>query len=291
MRVAIQMLTNTVLWNIQRNTERLARVQDQIGSGERIRKPSDDPFGTANVLQLDAARARIEQYRRNIDDGRSWIDASDQALASINDGIQRAREITLAAANGTLAPENRVAIASELQRILESAMGIGNTRIGGRYIFAGQKTDTPPFAGPPATPVYQGDTGPIVRVIDQGVTATINVTGDAAILPALQALAQAQAGVAANNTAAMRAALDALDTAQTTLLQAQTRIGAVASHLEEQAARLQKLDLSLARLRSEIQDVDMAEALTEYATLTTVYQASLGAGARALQPSLFDYLA
>lgn len=291
MRVSTAMMSETIIWNVTRNAARLDRVADQIGSGQRIRRPSDDPIGAANILQLDSTRARIQQHLRNIDDARSWIDATDQALSSINEGIQRAREITLAAANGTLAPENREAIATELQRILEAAIGTANTRITGRYIFSGQKTDTAAFGGPPNAPVYQGDSGPIVRVIDVGVTATINVTGDAAILPTLNALSQAQAAVAADDPDAMRAAIDALDAAHTALLTAQARAGAIGSQLEEQAARLETLDISVARLRSQIQDVDMARALSDYATLETVYHASLAAGARGIQPSLFDYLA
>ncbi|ACZ37999.1 flagellar hook-associated protein FlgL [Sphaerobacter thermophilus] len=291
MRVSTAMMSETILWNITRNAARLDRVADQIGSGRQIRRPSDDPVGTANVLQLDSTRARIQQHLRNIDDARSWIDATDQALSSINAGIQRAREITLAAANGTLAPENRDAIETELQRILELAIGTANTRLNGRYIFSGQKTDTPAFSGPPNAPVYQGDSGPIVRVIDVGVTVTINVTGDTAILPTLNALAQAQAAVAANDPDAMRAAIDALDDAHTALLTAQARAGAIGSQLEEQASRLEALDVSVARLRSQIQDVDLAKAVSDYSTLQTIYQASLAAGSRGILPSLFDYLA
>lgn len=290
MRVTQSMLTDTLLRNLERNANRLDQIQGQISSGQRISQLSDDPIGMAAVLRLDSTKAQQDQFVKNIDDGRSWLDASDQALGSIGDALSRARELALQAANGTLAPGDLNAIASELKQLIDHAVETGNAQVAGQYIFAGQKTRTAPFDASTTPPTYQGDNGDILRMIDAGVTVPVNVTGDSAIQPALNALTQVYNAVVANDPTAIRAGIDAVDAANTTLLAARTDIGARENRLDAQRQRLTALQTTVAKLRSDVQDVDMAEAITDYSTQLNVYQAALQVGAKIIQPSLIDYL-
>lgn len=290
MRVTNGMLIDTMLWNLSRSQARLDRLQDQMSSGQRIRRPSDDPAGVAVVLRLDSTAVQTAQYRENIDDARAWLDATDRALNSVSTSIQRATELGLEAANGTLTPENREAIAAELRALLEHVATTGNSSISGQYIFSGQKTRTAAFDTSTIPPTFQGDTGAIVRAIDDNVTVAINVTGDVAIQPALDALYQAYSAVSANDPAAIRSALDTLDAAHTAVLTSLAEVGARANRLDAQSERLADLQLSVAKHRSDVQDVDLAQAVSEYALQETVYRAALASGARAIQPSLIDYL-
>lgn len=292
MRITTHMMTNTVLRNLQRNLRRLEHVNDQVSSAQRIRNLSDDPVGVSTILQLDSQKAQILQHVRNIEDAQNWLDATDHAMSTISEALQRAQELTIAAANdGTLAPENRQGIIAELTQILHAVFGTANYNLHGRYIFGGQKTTTRPFGGTPEAPVYQGDSGQLMRVIDVGVNVAINTPGDTALMPSLQALNQALQAVSAHDPAAMRDAIDALKDAHTTLLIAQSRVGGIANQLEASKARQESLSVSASKLRSDLMDVDMAEALIEYGTLEATTRAALSAGARAIQPTLFDYLA
>jgi flagellar hook-associated protein 3 FlgL len=284
------MMKDTMLRGVMRNMARLEQLEGQITTGRRISRPSDDPVTAAAILRLDSSKAETDQHIANIDDARAWMDITDQALSSIGDNIQRAREISLAAPNGTTSAESRDAIARELTSIIQQVVSTGNSTLAGQYIFAGQRTRTPAFDGSTSPPTYTGDANSLPRVIDAEVTIPINVTGDVAIQPTLNALTQIRDAVLANDANAMRSGIDALDDAQTTLLAAQSEIGARTNRIEAQRERLLDFQVSLARLRSETQDVDMAEALSDYAVQETVYRASLQAGAKAIQPSLIDYL-
>jgi flagellar hook-associated protein 3 FlgL len=290
MRVTHAMIKDTMLRGVTRNMARLEELEEQITTGQRVSRPSEDPVAAAAILRLDSSAAETSQFLRNIDDARSWLDITDQALTGVEDSIQRAREISLAAPNGTVSAEGRDAIARELDSLIKQVVSLGNRQYAGQYIFAGQMTRTAAFDESTSPPTYQGDANSVARVIDAGVTIAVNVTGDMAIQPTLDALTQIRDAVSANDTNGMRAGIAALDDAQTRLLAAQSEIGARSNRIDAQRERLLDFQVSLARLRSETQDVDMAQALSEYAVQDTVYKASLQAGARAIQPSLIDYL-
>jgi flagellar hook-associated protein 3 FlgL len=96
--------------------------------------------------------------------------------------------------------------------------------------------------------------------------------------------------VAANDPVAIRSQLAAIDAAHTQLLAAQASVGARVNRLEAQRDRLLDAHTSTLRLASEAGDTDMAEAITRFSKEELTYRAALQAGARAIQPTLLDYL-
>ncbi|MBX6342151.1 MAG: flagellar hook-associated protein FlgL [Thermomicrobiaceae bacterium] len=289
MRVTQNMLTDTMLRNLSRNTARLERLQDQLSSGQMVSRPSDDPIAAAVILRLDGDRAQTEQFIENVDDGIAWLNTTDQALSSISDAVQRAQELAIRAANDALSSDDRQAIAMELRALSDHVVQVANTKVAGQYIFAGQRTHTAPFdSGFP--PTYQGDAGAIVRQVDTGTTVTVNVVGSAAIQPVLDAIHSAYLAVTSGDSAAMQASIDQIDAAHSTLLAAQAQVGATTNRLEAQRERLLDVKTNVAKLRSETQDVDMAEAMMNYSVQELAYRAALEAGAKAIQPTLVDYL-
>ncbi|MBX6753860.1 MAG: flagellar hook-associated protein FlgL [Thermorudis peleae] len=290
MRVTQNMMMDTILRNISANLERLERVQSELSSGKQIRQPSDDPIGTATVLRLQSSQAQITQYLKNVDEAQSWLDLTDQALSTIGDAVQRARELIVQAANDTLSAADRQAIWNELTALQQQIVATANTAHAGQYLFSGQKTQTTPFDATTDPPTYQGDNGALTRIIDSGVTLTINVPGNVAITPVLQAIKQARDAVAANDTAAIQTSLGVLDNAHSQLLAAQAQIGAQANRLDAQRNRLLEAQTSTLRLLSQAQDADMAQASVEFAEAQLTYRAALQAAAQAIQPTLADYL-
>ncbi len=101
MRITLGMIAENSLRNIQANQTRVDQLQNQITSGSRINKPSDDPIGTAQALGLQESLDQSKQYGRNIDQANSWLNATDSALGSVTDALHRARELAVQAANGT----------------------------------------------------------------------------------------------------------------------------------------------------------------------------------------------
>ncbi|MCX2727963.1 flagellar hook-associated protein FlgL [Thermomicrobium sp. 4228-Ro] len=290
MRVTHGMLVDTLLKNLSGNLARMERVYQQITSARRISRPSDYPVGTATVLRLGSAAQEIEQYLANVEQARTWLDLTDQALTTIGQSLQRVRELVVQAANDTLSADDRQAIWAELTALQEQIATTGNYAHAGQYLFAGSTTQTEPFDLSTDPPTYRGNNDQLLRLIDRGVTVDINVPGSVAIVPVLQAVKQARDAVASNDPNAIRATLATIDAAQTQLLAAQASVGARVNRLDAQRDRLLDAHTSTLRLLSEAGDTDMAEAVTRFSKEELTYRAALQAGARAIQPTLLDFL-
>ena len=145
MRITNKMMTNSVLTNINVNLHRLDKSQTQLSSGQRINKSSDDPAATAQLMAAKSALQSQEQYRNNMEDAMGWLDATDVALASANEVLQRARELAVYGSNGTLPAQSMAALADEVDNLVGEMMQVANTNYAGRFIFGGSKTTQPPF--------------------------------------------------------------------------------------------------------------------------------------------------
>ncbi|MEP1269207.1 MAG: flagellar hook-associated protein FlgL, partial [Marinobacter sp.] len=157
----------------------LNQTQEQISTGKRVNKPSDDPVAAARILKLDQELSRIETYQRNAGLAENRLQQEESALASSVDVIQRIRELTVQAGNGSLSPNDRKSISSEMKERIGQLANIANTRdASGEYIFSGFQGSTAAFGKDASGSwVYQGDEGQRVLEIDDGVTVPISDHG------------------------------------------------------------------------------------------------------------------
>lgn len=290
-RVTNGMVSRSVLADIENVYSQLTQTQNELSSGKKLTKPSDDPFGTSRALADSADIAANQQYQTNASDINSWLSASDTALSSINDDLGRVRDLVLQAANGSNSQTDLDAISTELGQLADSIKSDANTQYAGSYIFSGTQTSTQPFTVGGAD-TYAGDSNPISRELGQGVTMQVNVTGDTVVSPILAAIRQAQADMAAGgNTGNLGTAdLNAIDAAQNTLSQQQAVVGAGENRVSLATSRLQQLQQAQTQDLSNVQDVDIAQAMIDFSQQSAVYQAALRAGASLIQPTLMDYL-
>lgn len=289
MRVTHRMLVDTLTANLADSARRLQKVQDELSSGQRLRRPSDDPPAVAKALTLRDVVAVNDQYLRNIDISVAWLNATDSSLGTLGQVLLRAKELAVQGANGALGPAELAALGQEVDQLLGGALQVVNSTLGDDHLFAGYQTATLPFSVSGSTVVYAGDGGAMQREIGKATLVPINVTGDR-LVPIVQALADLRGHLVAGDQGAIVADVGALDTAIETNLQLRAAVGARINRFEFAGQRLQDVQTSLAGLLSEVQDVDFAEAITRFMLQENVYKAALTAGARAVQPSLLDFL-
>lgn len=283
------MVAESTLRNIQRNLERTEELQNQITSGSRLRKPSDDPIGIAHAISFEESLEQSGQFIRNIDQATGWLNDTDSTLGSVTQLLQRARELAVRGANGTLSADDRLAAKAEIDQINGQALELSNAKHGTRYLFAGTRTNQPAYSS--ATPSgYQGNTQAIERDIAPGIAVGINVTGPSAFDAVFDGLNNLSTSLGANDTVGIRSSLDDLQAALDKVLTARAQVGAKTNRLEFARGRLEEVRVNLSDLLSRVKDVDMAEAITNFSVQENVYQASLKAASKALQPSLLDYL-
>lgn len=150
MRITNSMLVSNSLRNINNNMRRLNEASEQSTTQQKIQLPSDDPGTATRSLKYRNYVAAVEQYDVNVSAALDWLDTTEEALSADDSGlvavIQRIREITVDAANGTNNEEDLADMAEEVAQLKEEVISIMNTSIGGRYVFAGYSTDEEPYA-------------------------------------------------------------------------------------------------------------------------------------------------
>lgn len=271
---------------------RLAKSQQQVSDGRRITKPSDDPFGTGQVMGFDTQLADVRRHQSNVSESMSFMNAADAALDSVTSALQKIREKALQAANGTNGPGDRASIATEIQQLKEIVRDGMNAQHGDTYIFGGTSTSAEPFAGPGNA--YAGNGNVMTRRVGQGQSVQLNVPGTAVVGPngtnTLDIIDQLVTDINANNWAGISTGAASIVTQTDQALNIRTQLGATASRLETLQTRLDMTEERLLGARSEVADVDAAEAYMEFQQQQTMYQAALAAGTRIMQTSILDFI-
>lgn len=135
-------------------------TQRQISSGRRILTPADDPIAAARSLQLRESLARLEQFDRNAGIAQNRLALEETGLTSVNDILQRVRELTLQANNASQSDESRGLIAIEMREHLDNLLQLANQRdASGHYVFAGNLADVKPVSRIGTAYTYDGDQG------------------------------------------------------------------------------------------------------------------------------------
>jgi len=140
--------------------EALDFTQRQISSGRRILTPSDDPIAAARSLELREAAGRLDQFDRNANIATNRLGQEESALGSVNNVLQRVRELALQANNATQSNESRKLIAVEVRELRDQLVQIANQKGGdGSFLFSGNLEDTQPVVKAGASFSYNGDQG------------------------------------------------------------------------------------------------------------------------------------
>jgi flagellin-like hook-associated protein FlgL len=146
MRITNNLLFNTSLANIEKQNARLLQTSEEASSGLRLQRPSDDPTGTRRVLNIRNSLSSLDQFKSQQTVVDSLLDGTDTALQNTETLLLSAKGLALRGASATLGPDQRATLASEVGGLLQRAIALGNSDVNGRYLFAGQANDQPPFS-------------------------------------------------------------------------------------------------------------------------------------------------
>lgn len=309
MRVTNSMMISNMMISMNRSLQSMSKYEEQMATGKKIQRTSEDPIIAARALKLRTNVSEIEQFQRNVDDGLNWMQVTEGAMQNIGNTLQRVRELTVQASNGTTTTEDRQKIESEIKQLKDLIVGEMNTSYAGRYVFSGFQTDQKLLNtdGTYAITVKENDV--IYYEVSVGNQLDINTNGQQLLefdYNGVPANAEAVAG----NKPAMISMLDNLiqdlenegdtskisnylsdiDKAMGQLLETRADLGSRYNRLEVTKNRLQDDNINFTKLMSENEDADLAEVLMNLKTQENVYKASMAAGARVIQPTLIDFL-
>ena len=164
MRISTNQLYDQNIRAIMDNQSGLADTQQQLSTGKKINRPSDDPVGSAKVLRMTEELASLQQYQRNNDLVTGSLEQQETILDNITNSVNRARMLTIQAGDGALSDADRKALASEIGQIKDEVFDLMNSQNAeGDYYFSGYQSESQPFVlnagGPGNAYTYQGDSG------------------------------------------------------------------------------------------------------------------------------------
>jgi|GEM_PF-2308091 len=145
MRVTFASVNRNVQRNLSGRYGDMVKLQEQLATGKRLRKPSDDPIDVANSIKLRSKQTQLKQYKRNIEDGLASMNIASSAMSSMNDILHRMKELAIQAANDTNTASDRQYIQKEVDQLFRQMMSLVNTQFKGDYIFNGTQTKIPPY--------------------------------------------------------------------------------------------------------------------------------------------------
>lgn len=144
-RVSHSMIYNNSMYNMNKAMSDLMTSNMESSSQKRVNKPSDDPYGTGMILNSRSTLSRISQYKGNIGMAKGWLSTAESALDLVDDQLVLLKEKLLKGADGGTTEKDRAILATEARQIMEQIISLSNAKFGGRYVFAGHKTDSPAF--------------------------------------------------------------------------------------------------------------------------------------------------
>ena len=289
MRITNNVLVNNLKNNLSRNIFNMEKIQNQLATGKRISRPSQDPTGIVESMHLASRLRENKAFQDNAREAKSWLSTTDEALDSLTVALRRAYELTVQGANGVLAPEDREAIKAEIQQLVEEVGVIANTIHNDRYIFGGTNTKNMPYNDG----TWQHNQQSIMYEVGIGITIPINLTAEEVFVQAdlIGTLQNVAAHLETGDTESLRNTdLNALQQGIDQVLACRAKTGASINRLEMTIARLEEQEVNYSSLQAEVDGVDAAQLIMELKNAENVYQASLSVGARIIMPTLVDYL-
>lgn len=295
MRVTNSMMVRNMLDHLQKNLGDLNNLNEQLSSGKLFQMPSDAPIKVADSMNYKAQLNRNNQFQRNLDQAENWLNTTESALKSGTKVIQRARELTIYAANDSMTSDDRKMVAKEMKQLRDELIDISNAKLGDSYIFSGQKTKEKPFevinGGIGNYVQYQGDKNGVKRRLNENVEMQVNLDGDEVFKKEIEALNKIYDDLDSGKSGEeIGDNLNAMDTAINNYAELRSEVGGKLQRTGNIISRLEANEVHLRSLKSKNEDADLAEVITELKMEETVYRASLASGSRIMQQSLVDFI-
>ncbi len=300
MRVTTQLLIDRSLRNINFQSRQILALQEKLATGRRVNRPSDDPINTRRAVNTRSLIEKNEQYQANISFISSPVAETYTSIETVLGYFNRAWELTVQGANGTNAQSQLNNIALEVNQILEGIFSTANHESNGRYVFGGTRTGAPPYeavrdANGEITAVnYVGNAEAVRVAISDILNLKYNEPGSevfSANQDIFQALIDVRDNLRAGDTAALSSVrLPEMETVREQLLSAMARVGSIQNRLQRSTEEFEDFNLQLAIQLSDTVDADFVEIIMQLNAQDNAFQAALSAAARAIQPSLLQFI-
>jgi flagellar hook-associated protein 3 FlgL len=302
---------NAGVGTLQQRQRDMAQSQEQLTSGKRVQRASDDPTAAARSERALVSIARSESDVRALEASRNALTLTERALADASDLMQQVRELALSAGNASYSQGERDAVAVQLEGLRTQLLAVANRTddSGGYLFFPGRNGGPPPLAAgdiaggvpvqldPAYVPQPERQTAgrePMPLNVDGlGAWRIDPATGQSAVFDGIdRAIGELRdsSATAPGGAAIAAAAVSSVDASFTTLNLLRARAGELLNRGDLIEGRLADLRLSAQTERSSAEDLDLVQAISEFQAQQSGYDAALKTYSMVQRMSLFQYL-
>lgn len=294
MRISDTQFSQMMLQSLQTNNAGLGKVMQQMSTGERMTKLSDDPMASIKLLNLEREDSAISQYQNNIANVKTILSSQEVYLDSVTDSLQNIRDRILWGANGTMTTDDRAGIITELNNLRDSITSAFNAQDEeGVHLFSGTATDTPSLD---ANYNFLGNSDKRVVTVAKGVTMETNITaldvldlgGGNNILKSIDGLIAEFQAPTANFQTEVSNTINDLDITANNVLSAITEMGGRHNNLDLMNSSHTDNKLFVEKVNKELSALDYSEASVRLNSFMSALQATQASYVKIDGLSLFD---
>jgi len=313
MRISTQMMYDQNLRGVTTAQSSWLASGEQLASGSRVNRPSDDPIAASQAVVLSQAQVQNSQYQLARTFANQKVSLEENVLSQVITAVISAQGKIVNANNASLSDSDRASLATDLEGARNQILNLANSTDGnGRYIFGGYKTEAPPFEDLAGGVVYRGGDTAVTQQVDSARTMVIGHPGSE-IFNTISGYAKPEPDGSESETnlfemfdtaiAALKkpleslteTELDAVNKTSRGLSNALDNILTVRSELGTQMAELSKLDdlgnervLAQDMQMKDLTGVDWSAAISDYLMQKDALQASYKAFTDMQGMSLFQ---
>ncbi len=307
MRVTSTQVYDGMVATLQRRQQQLTQAQTRLTSGKRVQQASDDPAAAAVAERALAALARHQGEQRALEASRSAMQLSESALGQAGDLMLQVRDQIVAAGNGSYSDSERRVLGQSIRGLRSDLLALANRDDGaGRALFGGQGSSGPPLVDAAGGVQWRGASGQAQASADGSLPLALdgravwlqapdaaNPGASVSVFDVLDRVAndlltpgRSSAAVAAG----VQQALADVDSVTQNLSRWRANAGETLRRADDQASRLAQATLQAQSTRSQAEDVDMVQAISDYQSQQSGYEALLKTYASMQRVSLFQFL-
>ncbi|PMP72289.1 MAG: flagellar hook-associated protein 3 [Thermodesulfovibrio aggregans] len=155
MKVTTSFFYKTFLSDLNKQLDAMFKAHEQLATGKRVLSPSDDPVAVSRIVKYKSEISALDEYKRVMDTAKNNNSAIETAIDDLKNMLIKAKQYAVNGSTDTLSATDRLALAREVDTLIQRSIETINTKFAGRYIFGGFKADTPAVNA--QTGLYQSD--------------------------------------------------------------------------------------------------------------------------------------
>lgn len=297
-RVATLAQHTVMLDSISKTQNRVFERQAQIASGKEARTFDDIARESQRLIGFENQMARAEEFIKQNGVIEARIQVMDSALNGILEVASDLKVRLLQRVDSSTGTAGD--LAGEGASMLDTVVGLINTQINGRFLFAGSATQTSPVSDPVPDPTtfgvaeanyYQGDSVQLTARVSEGIEVAYGVPGgQPAFQQIIGALKAAIEGDTQDDAGLLNSAITLVDQAIDNLSTERTKVGSAGNVVARATAIHQDFRLYAEGVIGEIENVDVPATIAALTADETVLQASFITVGRMTSLTLADFL-